>query len=202
MRFLAVCTLLVGACGGRVDDSADASDDADLREGGLLDRIARDAPAPTGDGGSPYEGPWATCDFCSSDLNGGEPPGDNCVQGAEWLAIELPLPCDRFAAWLEVHSNAPALRVFADDGNERPGAEIVPATKTFPTAKGWVAIAPGIKLPKGIYWVALSGEGAPTTCAFAKSGTTTKYFGGWGSKWEGPYTNASMIRVGDCDRPK
>jgi hypothetical protein len=120
-----------------------------------------------------------------------------------WIALELPVSCDRHVDFVRVHSNTSKLRVLGDI-NGMPGVDIVSETPTIQLAGGWVAIYPNINLKAGTYWVAMFEEGpmkVPTTCAFAVSGVFGHYWCAFNpnlTKWQGPNKNPIMVEAGEC----
>ena len=191
------------------DHASDAKDAADAKDG----PDAFDAPdsfdaSDALDAPDVYDGPFALCGVCSADLNANETwIGPNDFQGAQWLAYELPVACDQLAAWIAIHDDTAAIRVYADDDTGRPGAEIVPPTPTQESGDaGWFVAKANVQLTGGqSYWVATSivpyFNGGTTHTAWSVGGTVTRYWGsfqGNGGNWQGPYTNPPMIRAGDC----
>jgi len=176
-----------------LDASSDASDAIDALDAIEVLDVATD-------------GPVALCGVCSADLNANETPvGPNQFQGAQWLAYELPIACDQYAAWIAIHDDSAFVRVYADDGTGRPGAQLVAPTATQPIANGWFVIAANIQLQGGhSYYVATSitPYSGSTHTAWSTTGTITRYWGSFdsqGGNWQGPYENPPMIRAGDCE---
>ncbi len=139
-----------------------------------------------------FDAPLALCDGCSLDLNANQTPVQNNFQGAQWLAYELPMACDQFAAWIAIHDNTSAIRVYVEDGTGAPGAEVLPPTATTPmNDAGWYVAPAGIVLKGGrSYYVATAydsytGTGATLT-AWSVGGTFTRYYGSFwpeGGSW-------------------
>ncbi|HSQ64246.1 MAG TPA: hypothetical protein VLM85_13560 [Polyangiaceae bacterium] len=187
--------------GDRHDSAIDAADAADAADA----HHAADADADTYDAPYVYDGPVALCGTCSTDLNANGTFNPNVYQGATWLAYELPVGCDQFAAWIAIHADTSEVRVYADDGTGKPGAEILAPTPTQPVGDaGWFEVPANLQLLGGhSYFVATSlvpyYPKTNTHCPFATSGAATRWYGSFqGGPWQGPYYDNSMIRAGDC----
>ncbi len=191
-----------------IDHPADhASDHHDATLDAPVLDAALDAEADAvSDAPSVYDGPVAPCGTCSADFNANETFNPNWYQGAIWLAYEFPVGCDQFAAWIAIHADTSVMRVYADDGTGRPGAEIVPPTPAQPMGDaGWFEIPANVQLVGGrSYFVSTSlvpyYPKTNTRCPFSIAGSATRWYGSYdgGPPWAGPFWDPPMIRAGNC----
>jgi hypothetical protein len=140
---------------------------------------------------------------CCGDTENDFPTGDNCFQGAAWIAWKYVPTCGFNVTRIELHSDMGNVALLADS-NGFPGATLFQGQLSQPDPEGWIGanVMPPLALTGGqTYWIAEN----VSLCSIAQQGlgTAQQYYGSFNTlagPWEGPYMGEAWTAriIGEC----